>query len=78
MGEVNDSLTEVVVIPTLVTFSEQHRHTLRHVDPQKSVEVSNHSRENSQGNSLGHSMVREVPTTESGDLQVELYYDGSI
>jgi hypothetical protein len=75
---VDDSLTKVVVIPTFVTFPEQYRHTLRHIDPQKSIEVPNHSCENSQGHSLRHSVIREVPTAESGDLQIELYDDSSI
>ena len=74
----NDSLTEVVVIPTLVTLSEQYRHTLRHINSQKSVEVSNHSCEDSQDYGFGQSMVRKVPTTESGNLQVELYDDSSV
>ena len=71
-------LTQVVVIPAPVTLPEQYRHTFRHIDPQKSVEVSNHSCENSEGYGLGHSMIRKVPATESGNLQVELYYDSSI
>jgi len=75
---VNDLLTEVIVIPALVTLSEQYRHALRHIDPQKSVKVSNHSRKNSQGHSFGHSVIRKVPTTESGNLQVEFYDDGSV
>jgi hypothetical protein len=53
MSEMNDLLTEVVVIPALVTLSEQYRHALRHINPQKSIEVSNHGRENSQGYSFG-------------------------
>jgi len=75
---VNDLLTEVVVIPALVTLSEQYRHTFRHIDPQKSVEVSNHSCKNSQSHSLGHSVICKVPTTESRNLQVEFYDDGSV
>lgn len=78
MGEANDLLTEVVVIPALVTLSEQYRHALRHIDPQKSVEVSNHACENGKGYGFGQSMVREMPTTESGNLQVKLYDDSSV
>jgi len=75
---VNDSLTEVVVIPALVTLSEQYRHALRHINSQKSVEVSNHGCEDSQDYGFGQSMVRKVPTTKSGNLQVELYDDSSV
>ena len=78
MGEANNLLTEVVVIPALVTLPEQYRHAFRHIDPQKSVEVSNHACENGKGYSLGQSMVREMPTAECGNLQVELYDDSSV
>ena len=74
----NDLLTEVVVIPALVTLSEQYRHALRHIDSQKSVVVSNHGCEDSQGYGFGQSVVREMPTTESGNLQIELYDDSSV
>jgi len=74
----NDLLTKVVVIPTLVTLSEQYRHALCHIDPQKSIEVSDHGCENGKGHSLSHSVIRKVPTAEGGNLQVELYDDSSI
>ena len=74
----NDLLTQVVVISALVTLSEQYRHALRHIDPQKSIEIPNHSCENGQGNSLSHSVIRKMPTTESGNLQVEFYDDSPI
>lgn len=74
----NDLLAEVVVIPTLVTLPEQYRHALRHINPQKPVEVSNHSCENGKSHSLSHSVIREVPTTECGNLQVEFYDDSPI
>lgn len=74
----NNLLTEVVVIATLVALPEQYRHALRHIDPQKSIEVSNYSCEDSQSHGLGHSVIRKVPATESGDLQVEFHDDGSI
>jgi len=73
-----DLLAEVVIIPIIVTLSEQYRHTLRHIDPQKSIEVSDHSCDNGKGYSLGHSVIREVPTTESGNLQIEFCYDGAV
>jgi hypothetical protein len=75
---VSDLLTEVVVIPALVTLSEQYRHTLRHIDPQKSIEVSDQSCEDSQRYSFCQPVIREVPTTEGGNLQVEFYDDSSI
>jgi hypothetical protein len=78
VDKVNDLLTEIVVIPILVTLSEQDRHALRHINPQKSVEVCNHSCENGHDYGLGHSVIREVPTTEGGNLQVEFYDDSSI
>ena len=78
MSEMNDLLTEVVVIRTVVTLSEQYRHTLRHIDPQKSIEVADHGREKSEGYSLSHSVIREVPTAESSNLQVELYDESPI
>jgi len=73
-----DLLTEVVVIPIIVALSEQYRHTLCHIDPQKSIEVSDHSCDNSKGYSLGHSVIHEVPTTEGGNLQVEFCDNGAV
>lgn len=74
----NDLLTEVIVIPAAVTLSEQYRHAFRHIDPQKPVEVSNHRRDDSQSYSLGHSVICEMSTTESRNLEIELDDDGSV
>lgn len=73
-----DLLAEVVVITVVVTLSEQYRHALSHIDPQKSIEVSDHSCDDGKGYSLGHSVIREVPATESGDLQVEFCDNGTV
>lgn len=65
-------LAKVIIIAPTLTLLEQNLQALRHIDPQKLVEVANDGGDSGEGDGLCDAVCSEVLSSESGYLQVKL------
>jgi hypothetical protein len=73
-----DSLAKVMVVPTILTFSEKYRHAFGHVYSQELVEVTEHSCKHGEDHDFRFRGIGEILSAESHYLEVEFNNESAV
>jgi hypothetical protein len=73
-----DPLAEPVVVSSALTLPKQNFHALGHVDPEKPVEIPDKRGDGRQGDRLGHTVIREMLSSERRHLKIKLDDEGAV